>query len=68
MGRRLSSAEITEEAAWLLDGGMPAFMVCESLGRSPGAMVKATWRSGRNDLSHIFSSLEAKDRRIRESR
>jgi len=55
---RMPAAELVEEVDWLLGGGMSPHEVCTALGRTPGAIYKAAWRSGRSDLASIFGRKE----------
>lgn len=55
---RLRSDETVEEVDWLLGGGMSPHEVCAALARTPGAIYKAAWRSGRSDLASIFGRKE----------
>ena len=55
---RMPAAELVEEVDWLLGGGMSPHEVCAALARTPGAIYKAAWRSGRSDLASIFGRKE----------
>lgn len=51
---RLDYDYLVEETEWLLENGMSPFYIPTALGKSPGALYKAFWRAGRNDLSKLF--------------
>jgi hypothetical protein len=55
---RMPAAELIEEVDWLLGGGMSPHEICKALSRTPGAINKAAWRTGRNDLANIFGRKE----------
>jgi hypothetical protein len=64
---KLKSAEVAEEVAWLMGGGMSPIYVCEALGRTPDGVYKALWRAGRKDLMGEFSPL-IREGRVRRER
>lgn len=62
---KLLAADVAEEVEWLLGGGMSPVYICSALGKSPGAIYKALWRAGRNDLMTHFSYLDKASRDAR---
>jgi len=67
MNGKLRSAEVAEEVAWLMEGGMSAIYVCSAMGRTPDGIYKALWRAGRKDLMGEFSPL-IREGRVRRER
>ena len=65
---KLRSAETIEEVDWLLGGGMSAMQICEAMQSTPGAIAKAAWRVGRQDLFSMFEQVKNWERRLDRER
>tara|TARA_R100000365_G_C2747600_1_gene77692 strand:- start:845 stop:1246 length:402 start_codon:yes stop_codon:yes gene_type:complete len=58
----MSAAEVLEELEWLLDGGVPAWRVCEQLGRTGQGLRRLAERYGRHDLARRMRPVELEER------